>query len=251
MSGTFGRANSAVYSESCAAPARKYAAVLIESSRRGTAPVGCKAPRYRPMPVLVTRKAPASPELKAQLVKRMAQRMLEELSVEGVELSILLTNDTFIHELNLEHRKKDKPTDVLSFPLMDPDDEQLATLEGGPIGDVVISLDTAQRQAKQRRHPLLEEVRFLLGHGILHLLGYDHETDAEEQEMDALTRRLVLASKSAVPTSKLAKASVSASSAAKTKPRVGKQTAKATASHKVSKTRSKPRGSVRLLHWGA
>jgi probable rRNA maturation factor len=147
------------------------------------------------MPVLVTRKAPASPELPNRKVKRIAERMLEELRVGGTELSILLTNDAFIHELNLEHRGKDKPTDVLSFPLMDPDDEQLATLASGPIGDVVISLDTAQRQAKQRRHVLLEEVRFLLGHGILHLLGYDHETDAEEKEMDALTRRLVVASK--------------------------------------------------------
>jgi probable rRNA maturation factor len=147
------------------------------------------------MPVLVSRKAPASPELASRDVRRIGERMLAELNIQGAELSILLTNDAFIHELNREHRGKDKPTDVLSFPLMDPDDERLTTLEGGPLGDVVVSLDTASRQAKQRRHPLLEEVRFLLGHGILHLLGYDHETDAEEKEMDALTRRLVKASK--------------------------------------------------------
>jgi probable rRNA maturation factor len=65
------------------------------------------------------------------------------------------------------------------------------SLEGTPLGDVVISLDTAERQAKQRGQLLLGSVRFLLAHGLLHLFGYDHETDAEEAQMNALTRRLV------------------------------------------------------------
>ncbi len=117
--------------------------------------------------------------------------MLRDLSMESAELSILLTDDLFIHRLNLEHRGKDRPTDVLSFPLMDPEDEALQRLDGGVLGDVVISVDTAQRQADHRGHGLLDEVCFLLAHGLLHLLGYDHQTDTEEAEMNTLTRRLV------------------------------------------------------------
>jgi probable rRNA maturation factor len=113
--------------------------------------------------------------------------MLRALELGDCELSVLLTNDREIHELNLCHRDKDKPTDVLSFPL---DDE--ANSEGTRwLGDVVISIDTAERQALGRKRGLLEEVRFLLAHGILHLIGYDHATKAEKREMDAMTRRLV------------------------------------------------------------
>ncbi len=145
------------------------------------------------MPVLLTRRAPGSPELSAAKVKRCAQLMLAHLKLTQAELSILLCDDARIQELNREHRGKNAPTDVLSFPLMDFHDEQLATLDGGALGDVVVSLDTAQRQASQRGHDLMAEVTFLLAHGLLHLLGYDHETDAEEAEMDAATRRLVAA----------------------------------------------------------
>ncbi|MEN9578244.1 MAG: hypothetical protein RJA70_1253 [Pseudomonadota bacterium] len=146
------------------------------------------------MPVLVSRKAPGSPELSSRVVKQMAERMLAELKIESAELSLLLTDDAGIHRLNREHRGKSSPTDVLSFPLMDPDDEQFGTLEQGAIGDVVISIDTAQRQADRSGHDLVEEVRRLLAHGVLHLLGYDHETDVEEAEMEAATTRLIRAS---------------------------------------------------------
>lgn len=143
------------------------------------------------MPVLITRRAPGSPALAARQVRTLAERMLQKLRMEGAELSLLLTDDPTIHALNLEHRGKDSPTDVLAFPLMDPDDEQLATLESGPLGDVVISLDTAQRQASRRNVDLKEEVCHLLAHGLLHLIGYDHQTDAEEAEMNEATSKLV------------------------------------------------------------
>ena len=81
--------------------------------------------------------------------------------------------DQTIHELNSQYRNKDKPTDVLSFPLADDVYPWL-------LGDVVISIDTAQRQARRRRHSLREEVLTLLIHGILHLLGYDHEISRSE-----------------------------------------------------------------------
>jgi probable rRNA maturation factor len=147
------------------------------------------------MPVLVTRKAPSSVELRSQRVRSIAEKMLRHLEREHHELSILLTDDAFIKTLNATHRGKDRPTDVLSFPQEDGESspgEQAPAL----LGDVVISLDTAERQARARRHSLLDEVTFLLAHGILHLIGYDHETDEEEAAMNVMTTRLVESAKS-------------------------------------------------------
>lgn len=114
--------------------------------------------------------------------------MLADLGLLEAELSVLLTDDVLIRRLNAEHRQKDRATDVLAFELDEPDRD-------GPrlLGDVVISLDTAARQARSRKRPLLAEVRFLLAHGLLHLCGYDHGTPAEKREMDQWTRRLVRA----------------------------------------------------------
>ena len=75
--------------------------------------------------------------------------------------------------MNRQYRKKDKPTDVLSFPLADE-------LQPSLLGDVVISIETAARQAQRRHHSLREELQILLIHGILHLLGYDHEVSRSE-----------------------------------------------------------------------
>jgi probable rRNA maturation factor len=120
--------------------------------------------------------------------------MLRELGLEQAELSVLLTNDREIHELNRQHRDKDRPTDVLAFPL-EEGEHSAVHHAGGPraLGDVVISLDTAARQAKGRKRELLPEVRFLLAHGLLHLLGHDHGNPTEKRAMDAETRRLVRA----------------------------------------------------------
>lgn len=166
------------------------------------------------MPAHVSRQARRSPALRSSTVAAIANRMLRELSLSERELSVLLTNDDFIHELNREHRGKDRPTDVLAFPQLDDATGELAAastdgdeplggvsedrrkdnlLEDNLLGDVVISLDTALRQAEARSHSLLDEVRFLLAHGLLHLIGYDHQTDEEEAAMDARTRGLVAA----------------------------------------------------------
>jgi probable rRNA maturation factor len=114
--------------------------------------------------------------------------MLRALQLPAAELSLLLTDDAGIRALNREHRHKDKPTDVLAFPMTDGTPEQQ-----GLLGDVVISLETAKRQADARRRSLAEEVRFLLAHGLLHLVGYDHATPTEKREMVGMTRRLVRA----------------------------------------------------------
>lgn len=92
--------------------------------------------------------------------------------------------DLEIHALNLQYRKKDKPTDVLSFPLADD-------LQPHLLGDVIISVETATRQAQRRSHSLREEIQILLVHGILHLLGYDHEISRSEAiRMDRKEREI-------------------------------------------------------------
>jgi probable rRNA maturation factor len=138
------------------------------------------------MPTLVTRKRNLKQSVPARVVTRLGNAMLAALELPRAELSVLLTDDGEIHRLNREHRQKDKPTDVLAFAM----DENVPD-PAGILGDVVISLDTADRQARSRRRPLLEEVRFLLAHGVLHLIGYDHAEPAEKREMVAMTRRLV------------------------------------------------------------
>jgi probable rRNA maturation factor len=122
----------------------------------------------------------------SRLVTRLGNQMLERLKLPEAELSVLLTDDRAIQILNRDHRQKDKPTDVLAFAM----DESVPD-PAGILGDVVISLDTAARQAKARQRPLIEEVRFLLAHGVLHLVGYDHAEAAEKREMVAMTRQLV------------------------------------------------------------
>jgi probable rRNA maturation factor len=140
------------------------------------------------VPVLVSRTGalPAS-SIRSAAVKQRAERMLRALALPDAELSILLCDDETIHGLNRQHRRKDKPTDVLAF----------ATREAGIVpgqshvlGDVVISLETAARQAREQQRTLWDEVTMLLAHGLLHLLGFDHATRAEERRMTARTDAL-------------------------------------------------------------
>ncbi len=127
------------------------------------------------------------------VIRSLASRMLAHLDLEDVELSILLTDDEEIHELNRTYRHKDRPTDVLAFALREGEAQAAPPGAGEMLGDVVISLETATRQAREHRRTPLAEVRFLLAHGLLHLIGYDHQTDAEEREMTRATRSLVRA----------------------------------------------------------
>lgn len=100
---------------------------------------------------------------------------------ESVELSVLLCNDEFIQKLNREWRDEDHATDVLSMSQHEPG----LNLPILMLGDIVISLETAARQAEERGHTLLDEIRILMVHGLLHLLGFDHELSEEaEVEME-------------------------------------------------------------------
>lgn len=120
-------------------------------------------------------------------LKRTALTLLKAVDEEGSALSLTLVGDSEIQEINREHRGKDKPTDVLSFPMFD---------EASPerlLGDVVISVDTARRQAAEYDAPLENEIHRLLIHGILHVLGHDHEEAGERARMEAEERRLAAA----------------------------------------------------------
>jgi probable rRNA maturation factor len=109
------------------------------------------------------------------------------------EVSVLFCADTRMRALNRRYRGQDRPTDVLAFPAGDPG--------SGFLGDIVISVPYAEREARRRREPGGREIDRLLVHGLLHLMGYDHETD--DGEMDALEarirRRLGLADSAAGP----------------------------------------------------
>lgn len=140
------------------------------------------------MPTFVARSTKSSKGVHPRILRERANRMLADLGVSERELSVLLTDDVHIEELNRKHRRKAKPTDVLAFPM------ESGPNPSGLLGDIVVSLDTAERQARARRRPLLDEVTHLLAHGLLHLMGYDHRTDAEERTMNTLVTRLVRAS---------------------------------------------------------
>jgi probable rRNA maturation factor len=113
-------------------------------------------------------------------LRSATREILQALNRVDATVSLWIVNDEKMRELNRAHRKKDKPTDVLSFPL---DRERF-------LGDIVISADTAKRQAAEYDAPLQREVERLLIHGMLHLLGHDHLKPTERRRMRAEERRL-------------------------------------------------------------
>jgi probable rRNA maturation factor len=165
------------------------------SAERRSAPKGRarSAPKGRAIDNLVAVATRGGPHaVDRRTLARRAEKMLVELGLEGVELSIALVDDDHIAELNRRYRNQRGPTDVLSFSL-DEGDPSPGSSERRVLGDVVISVPTARRQAVRQRRGLRDEVTMLLAHGLLHLLGYDHQTDAEDRRMRALTQRLELA----------------------------------------------------------
>jgi probable rRNA maturation factor len=105
----------------------------------------------------------------------LALEKMGTLKEEITEVTIAFIDDDAMTELNQKFRKKARTTDVLTFPADDSYNEPSAT--GRPLGDIVISVDQARRQAADEKHSLATEVRYLLLHGLLHALGYNHETD--------------------------------------------------------------------------
>lgn len=127
-----------------------------------------------------------------ELLKETLMQCLKSEGIDrGCEATILLTDDDNIRQMNNEHRNIDKATDVLSFPMADIEEGQILSDEGDVnmdeglllLGDIVISVQTAYKQAGDYGHSLERELAFLAAHGAFHLLGYDHMTKKEEAIM--------------------------------------------------------------------
>jgi probable rRNA maturation factor len=118
-------------------------------------------------------------------VASLAAAVLAEVRRDGASLTIAFVRDAVIRKLNREFRRKDRATDVLSFPVAENGG---AVDSEGYLGDIIISTDAAVRQAKESRHALNRELSELVIHGALHLCGYDHEIDSGE--MNRLELRL-------------------------------------------------------------
>jgi probable rRNA maturation factor len=119
-----------------------------------------------------------------------SQVWLEALSSDlplatGYEFTVRLTGDREIQQFNAQYRQQDKPTDVLSFPTLEVSAPAIAADDDEPfyLGDILISVETAKRQAAEQNHSLDEEIGWLITHGLLHLLGWDHPDEAHLQDM--------------------------------------------------------------------
>src|SRR5690606_2843146 len=138
----------------------------------------------------------SSTELDAELLQALPEVARAALSPEWdpveVEIGLILVDDEAIAQLNEQYRAVAGPTDVLSFPMWTRDEleDVRAVLQNYPerpvlLGDVVISVETARRQAEEYGHSLGREMAFLLVHGVLHLLGYEHDDEQSRAEMRA------------------------------------------------------------------
>jgi probable rRNA maturation factor len=125
--------------------------------------------------------------LRRRIARMVKAAWLSEGGHRELEVALRLTDDATIHALNRDYRKKDRPTDVLAFALREG---KGGALHPHLLGDLVISVDTARRQA--RRRGLSGEILFLAAHGLCHLLGYDHQSDREEAEMNARMASLLV-----------------------------------------------------------
>ena len=128
-------------------------------------------------------------------MKRVIEKTVaEEYDGRSFEVSVTIVTNDKIRALNAEYRGKDAPTDVLSFPMFDPDTEEIEALDGQPavLGDIVISLERAAEQAELYGHSFEREVAFLCVHSVLHLLGYDHERSDDEDKLMREKQRAVM-----------------------------------------------------------
>jgi probable rRNA maturation factor len=124
-------------------------------------------------------------KLDSRFARMVEAAWLSEQTERELEASLRLVSDAVIHELNRDYRGVDKPTDVLAFAQREADS---VLNQPELLGDIVISMETAARQAN---NGLYAELLFLGAHGLCHLLGYDHQTDEEEADMNARMKRLL------------------------------------------------------------
>jgi len=159
------------------------------------------APAFTPARARMEPAKPVPPRVELQLshpraralsraLRRRAEGFLRALELGGCELSVALVGDRAIRRLNRAWRRKDQATDVLSFPA---GEAPRGAPGPRPLGDVIISLDTAARRAREESRPLEAEVARYLAHGLLHLLGHDHQRPRDARRMAAQEARLLRA----------------------------------------------------------
>ncbi len=120
---------------------------------------------------------------------KVIEKVSELLGVESSIVSIVLVDNEYIHKINKEYRNVDRETDVISFAFMD--DETNPESGVTDLGEIYISLEKAHSQSKEYGHSFKRELCFLLTHGLLHLLGYDHMTEDDEKEMFGLQEEVL------------------------------------------------------------
>ncbi len=135
------------------------------------------------MSVLFRAEGVARGRPEGRALARRAGAMLAALRLADHELSLVLSDDAHVRALNRDYRSKDAPTDVLAFAMW----ESASAIDRAMLGDVIISIETAARQAQQAHRSLDDELSMLLAHGLLHLLGLDHRDRTEERRMTART----------------------------------------------------------------
>ncbi len=135
-------------------------------------------------------------KLRALIKKAISETLLAEGFESPAEVSVSFVDNEEIHRLNLEYRGKDKPTDVLSFPMWDGDEEGIGDIdpngEAVLLGDIILSVEKAQAQAQEYGHSIERELAFLSVHSTLHLVGYDHETSEEDEAYMNKTQEEIL-----------------------------------------------------------
>jgi probable rRNA maturation factor len=120
-----------------------------------------------------------------QIIQAVAETLKDEKFPYSAEVSVTFIDNKKIHKLNLEHRDKDKPTDVLSFPMWEKEELADGTAFEGyavTLGDIIISAEKAKAQAEEYGHSIERELCFLAVHSTLHLLGYDHEVSEDDEK---------------------------------------------------------------------
>jgi len=123
-----------------------------------------------------------------EVLRLYAKAVMVEIGRHSLELSVLLADDAYVRELNRRYRGVDRTTNVLAFPQQDSPESMPATRL---LGDVVISVEKARRDSARQQIPLMEELKKLVVHGILHLCGYDHRKTAQGTEMRRLERAVI------------------------------------------------------------
>lgn len=122
-------------------------------------------------------------------IEKLLKSAIKFLKIDNCIFNVIVIDDEKIHEINKNYRGVDRPTDVISFALEDSKDDY--SLDFRVLGDIYVSIDTAKKQAYQYYNTLEEELRFLIIHGLLHLLGYDHMEKEDEKVMMSLEEEVL------------------------------------------------------------